>query len=183
MLDNLGLVARPEGVHNSFMDKSLVCLSVPDLTVSPMYDPEFVANLPVGCRGQFRCLADYLEWDASHSRFSAFAPAHPHERVYFISADDGPVKIGLTNNPEQRLEHLQTGSPYRLKLLAVIRAGRSLERAYHSYFDGSRLNGEWFARSPDLMGEIAYWSAKCRGTNGHSAAQAGHNLGHIGRFA
>lgn len=118
--------------------------------------------LPTGCRGEFACLAEYLEWRAADSIFTRFKPALPNERVYFIGGDTGPVKIGITTNPGQRVEHLRTGSPFPIRLLATIRAGRSLERAYHRYFEHCRLEGEWFDRCPDLEREIKYWSAKAR---------------------
>jgi hypothetical protein len=118
--------------------------------------------LPIGCRGTFNCLAEYLEWDAAQSIFTEFKEPLPKERAYFIGAEDGPVKIGVTTNASQRLESLQTGCPYPVRLLAIIHAGRSLERAYHRYFDQHRLSGEWFDRCPDLESEIRYWSAKVR---------------------
>ena len=156
-----------------FMDKALVCLTVPGLPPSAMCDPEFVANLPTGCRGAFKSIAEYLVWEASRSIFTAFKPAKPEERVYFIGPEGGPIKIGITTNVGQRLESLQTGSPVKLKVHAVARAGRSLERAYHRYFDERRLSGEWFELNKDLEAEIAFWRR-------HSGAHCGHNFGHTG---
>jgi hypothetical protein len=160
------VVARPEGVHNSFVDKPLDSLTDDEAARETAADPVMRANLPTGCRGRFKCLAEYLEWEARGSRFSAFEPARPDERVYFIGPDHGPVKIGLTTNVSQRLDHLQTGSPYELKVLAVVPAGRSLERAYHDSFDRHRLRGEWFERAPDILDEIRFWSQRAqRGTS------------------
>lgn len=119
-------------------------------------------TLPPGCRGVYSCLADYLERTAAESQFTAFRPAKPNERVYFVGGDDGPVKIGITTNSAQRLQHMQTGSPVELKVLAVVPAGRSLERAYHSYFERHRIRGEWFERSDQLAEEIRHWSRKVR---------------------
>lgn len=42
--------------------------------------------------------------------------------VYAIaSAKSGPVKIGYSQDPQERLKQLQTGNPERLHILAVIR--------------------------------------------------------------
>lgn len=117
-------------------------------------------TLPPNCRGSFRCLADYLEREAGQSSFGSFRPAKPSERVYLIGTDDGPVKIGLTTNPGQRLESLQTGYPAKLKLLAIVPGGRSLERAYHRYFDEQRIHGEWFEPTDDMRREISFWNGQ-----------------------
>ena len=53
--------------------------------------------------------------------------------IYFISAGDGgPIKIGLTNDVEQRLASLQTGCPYKMVLLGAV-AGTSSHEKYHAY--------------------------------------------------
>lgn len=133
----------------------------------PMVDGKVSARgivLPENCIGEFSCLADYLIWEASQSWLyrETWRDAEPHERVYFIGTKDGPVKIGLTNDPRGRLQHLQTSSPDELLLLAVVMGGRSLERAYHRFFAGCRIRGEWFERHEFLEAEIRYWSRKCR---------------------
>jgi len=75
-------------------------------------------------------------------------------RIYFIGADDGPIKIGISASPKSRLTALQTASPFRLRLLA-IRVGDVLtERDYHRRFAAHRLHGEWFERAPELLAEI-----------------------------
>jgi len=73
--------------------------------------------------------------------------------VYFIqSGDDGPVKIGLAQNPRNRLAGLQTSHPVKLKLLAfILQGGRDLEKSLHARFRSSRLNGEWFTLTPALQ--------------------------------
>ena len=77
--------------------------------------------------------------------------------VYFIQGtDSGRVKIGATVNVPTRLGELQTGSPKKLKVLAVIESEteRSADRKYHPRFASSRIHGEWFNPSPDLMAFI-----------------------------
>jgi len=60
------------------------------------------------------------------------------------------VKIGVTNNPEKRIETMQTGSPLPLQLDRVVWCmGRSdaglLERSMHQLYKKQRLHGEWFS--------------------------------------
>jgi len=76
-----------------------------------------------------------------------------HE-VYFISSDDGPIKIGSTWDVRKRLSNLQTASPHKLKILATTGGGNFMEIHYHGRFKEHRIRGEWFARHPDVMAEI-----------------------------
>lgn len=74
--------------------------------------------------------------------------------VYFIGGKSGPVKIGHTRNVSERLKKLQTGYHRRLYLLAVIPGGAGLEADLHARFGELRLQGEWFRRSPEMIGLI-----------------------------
>lgn len=69
--------------------------------------------------------------------------------IYYIQrGEDGPIKIGTSNDPERRLAELQTGSGEPLRLLAVIPGDRSLERQIHSALRDHQGIGEWFKPSP-----------------------------------
>jgi hypothetical protein len=75
-------------------------------------------------------------------------------RVYFIGAegDIAPIKIGFTTGPaEERRKQLQTGHPHRLRIWAVLEADFQYEQKIHHRFRESRLQGEWFSRTPDLL--------------------------------
>lgn len=76
--------------------------------------------------------------------------------IYFIQeVPDGAVKIGYTGgSPASRLAQLQTGNSRRLKLLGAAPGGQREERELHERFAGLRLEGEWFAPEPALMGFI-----------------------------
>jgi len=74
--------------------------------------------------------------------------------IYFIGGEDGPIKIGIAVNPSARLKELQTGHPARLSVLATVLGPDSLEGDYHVRFAEHRLEGEWFARHPDILAEI-----------------------------
>jgi hypothetical protein len=79
--------------------------------------------------------------------------------VYFIGSEDGPVKIGMAIDVEKRIKGLQTSHHAKLALLATTTGGREQEAAYHRQFAASRLHGEWFERTPELLAEIERLSA------------------------
>lgn len=66
--------------------------------------------------------------------------------VYFVGADDGPIKIGFSVDPEARLAALQTGSAFRLRILLLLEATSAMERDIHESMDPWRVHGEWFER-------------------------------------
>lgn len=55
-----------------------------------------------------------------------------------------PVKIGVSDDPEERLDDLQTGSPVPLVLLWQVHGGQRLESMLHERFAAYRTHGEWF---------------------------------------
>jgi len=72
--------------------------------------------------------------------------------LYIIGGDrDGPVKIGVSTKPENRLCELQVGNPARLKILAKFCGDKRDEAALHRLLELDRLNGEWFRRQPALQ--------------------------------
>lgn len=70
--------------------------------------------------------------------------------VYFIQAgENGPVKIGVANNVESRLDQLQTGNHLRLTILKKIKClsksnSYHIESQLHYKFRKHRIRGEWF---------------------------------------
>jgi hypothetical protein len=78
-------------------------------------------------------------------------------KVYFIRQAGvvGPVKIGASSNPPQRLEGLQVWSPVRLEIAAAIAGNYALEARFHNVFLASHSHGEWFHPSPELDATIA----------------------------
>jgi hypothetical protein len=109
-----------------------------------------------------------VTWRRTDSRPTPSCPWVPSQRVvravprvYFISDcnDVGPIKIGVAECVDSRLEGLQTGSPVLLKVLATVPGGYAAERKLHRRFSATRLHGEWFERTPALLREIA--AARC----------------------
>lgn len=68
--------------------------------------------------------------------------------IYFIECMSGRtqyIKIGFSDNPEQRIKELQTGNPIKLKLLATMPGCKNMEKQFHAYFETTRVeNSEWF---------------------------------------
>lgn len=89
--------------------------------------------------------------------------------VYLIAAqsgrEDGPVKIGIAENPERRLRDLQTASPFPLVLIHTFafptRAiAREMESQFHTMEVARKAVGEWFSINPI---EALFWLWTCIG--------------------
>lgn len=75
--------------------------------------------------------------------------------VYFVGGDEGPIKIGMSSDPESRCREMRVGSPYELRVMATVTGGAALEKAYHRRFGFAHIRGEWFERHPEIVREIA----------------------------
>jgi len=66
--------------------------------------------------------------------------------VYLILSDCGRVKIGITKDPEQRLDTLQGSSPRQLTLITAILVpnARDVEEELHERYSRYNTHGEWF---------------------------------------
>ena len=80
--------------------------------------------------------------------------------VYFLQAEDGPIKIGFTNDLRRRLGQLQHVNHHKLRLRAVLPGDRVIEAMYHMQFIGLRLRGEWFRPDPMILNAIAAINAE-----------------------
>lgn len=71
--------------------------------------------------------------------------------VYFIEAVGiDRIKIGVSRDPEARVQQLSTGSPFPLNLLGKLRGGPELERQLQHQFAALHITGEWFHASQEL---------------------------------
>lgn len=71
--------------------------------------------------------------------------------VYFIGhGADGPIKIGVSINPEGRLSDLQSSTPAALELICAVNGDVTVERMIHDAFGPDHIRGEWFRRSETL---------------------------------
>jgi len=78
-------------------------------------------------------------------------------RVYFIKPVglDGPVKIGCSLLPRNRLAAMSAWSHVPLEIAALIVGDEDLERRFHAAFRDQWSHGEWFHASPALNAVIA----------------------------
>lgn len=64
-----------------------------------------------------------------------------------------PVKVGLTSNIRNRLDTIQTSTPFKVEIFQAFAfpdrdIARALEQAFHQVMKGKRLHGEWFDMTP-----------------------------------
>jgi hypothetical protein len=79
--------------------------------------------------------------------------------VYFVRDDtNGRIKIGTSLNPLDRLRELQTGSSFRLRLMAMTGGGRKSERHLHETFADRRIAGEWFDDRDREITRMVLWA-------------------------
>ena len=66
--------------------------------------------------------------------------------IYVIDTDRGVCKVGISNNPTERLANLQTASPFRLRLVyaAIHSEAARLEVLVHHALRHKLAYGEWF---------------------------------------
>ncbi len=67
-------------------------------------------------------------------------------KLYVIESDGGPVKVGVSKDPEKRRKSLEDSGPYRLKLVHVREAGmaQDVERLALELLTAKQMRGEWF---------------------------------------
>lgn len=77
--------------------------------------------------------------------------------VYFIkpAGMEGPIKIGCSMVPEERLISLASWSPFPLELVVAVPGDRDLERNIHECFASDFSHHEWFRPSQKLTALMA----------------------------
>lgn len=76
--------------------------------------------------------------------------------IYFFEYQPGgPIKIGFAKNYYKRLLCIQAYCPYPLRALAIAKGSKPEEQALHVRFKRSRLCGEWFKPTKELLAHIA----------------------------
>jgi hypothetical protein len=77
----------------------------------------------------------------------------PTTNLYFVQTDcaEGHIKIGVGANVIYRIAQMQTGCPYTLKLLKIVRNASHFEKALHAEFAADNLHGEWFRKTDRLL--------------------------------
>lgn len=80
----------------------------------------------------------------------------PARFIYFVKpvAMDGPVKIGCTVEPKERLAALLVWCPFELEILATAPGGYAEEKRLHQMFAADLLRAEWFRTTRELLAVI-----------------------------
>ena len=77
---------------------------------------------------------------------------HDNGFIYFVQqGDDGPVKIGWSYDPKNRIDQLQTANPAKLCLLGSYPGSEGDERELHKSLSKHRVRGEWFKPCDEVM--------------------------------
>jgi hypothetical protein len=77
--------------------------------------------------------------------------------VYFMRrvGGGGPVKIGWSQRPQDRVYAYNTMSPYPLEIVATVPGSIALENRFHAHFAHLRSHREWFHESPEIDAVIS----------------------------
>lgn len=71
--------------------------------------------------------------------------------VYFVQiGEDGPFKIGWSQDVQRRLGELQVANPSRLYLRGTLRGTRRTESEFHVRFKSAHVGGEWFQNTEEI---------------------------------
>lgn len=70
--------------------------------------------------------------------------------LYFVGAEEGPVKVGWTIQMRRRFKEFQTACWLELGVHGTVPGAASLEREAHVRLADHRIRGEWFEREPAL---------------------------------
>lgn len=91
--------------------------------------------------------------EPERSKLPASKPLRGHKSLYIVEceqfeeADDRLIKIGVSTNPRERLNHLQIGCPFELQFVYSTKASSlapSLEKWLHQKMKEVCERGEWF---------------------------------------
>ena len=69
------------------------------------------------------------------------------QHLYIIQSDiTGAIKIGRSKDVQKRLKQLQTGNPYKLKLILELKHQGYIEKQLHRLLKEKKCKckGEWF---------------------------------------
>lgn len=68
--------------------------------------------------------------------------------IYFIQAvNGGHIKIGYATDVKKRLETLQVGNPFELRVIGTIEGDMKTKFRIHKRFEQYRYRNEWFEPS------------------------------------
>ena len=107
-------------------------------------EERFADNFIRGCQLGMHSWGDVAAYEAG-----AYGTATGF--VYFIVIGDPyltHVKVGFTRkNPFARMANLQTGCPFKMRMLGYVFGNEAMEAELHDVLENYRKEGEWFEYS------------------------------------
>jgi len=90
--------------------------------------------------------SDIIRWDEN------WIPLYERDgHVYFVeSGEDGPIKIGWSQDVERRIAELQVANAHKLNLLGVVPGTMKNEGELHAKFAHIRMEAEWFQNTEEI---------------------------------
>jgi hypothetical protein len=75
------------------------------------------------------------------------------QHVYFVKpvGMPGPIKIGYSKSPMERMSGLMCWSPWPLEVVASVPGNRALEKNIHECFAHHHSHHEWFHAHPEIL--------------------------------
>jgi hypothetical protein len=90
------------------------------------------------------------QWKNNHAKRAKLERSRGF--IYFIQAgNDGPIKIGWSEDVRSRLKQLKTANALPLKLLGSIEGTQEVEQFCHKLFSHLLVDGEWFNPDTSLL--------------------------------
>lgn len=115
--------------------------------------------------------ADFLHLKSTIGYLKSLPTLYPAKSrqlifVYFIKPKhrSGPIKIGSSLSPKNRLRQFSSSSPLPLEIIGSARGSYSDEASIHSRLASYRLHGEWFEASPEvllIMEKVIKFGVRC----------------------
>lgn len=104
--------------------------------------------------GLWQCLDKHGRVEAEVTKYvpDYVAPANRNGFVYFVQrGEDGPIKIGWSQDVTRRIGELQVANAERLFLLGAIPGTMKDETKTHKRFIHLRINAEWFQSCEEIV--------------------------------
>ena len=75
-------------------------------------------------------------------------------KIYIVKNGDN-YKIGISDNPNNRLRQLKSGNPYHIELIysQECKNARAVEKHLHRIFKQKRISREWFSLTENELSE------------------------------
>jgi len=74
--------------------------------------------------------------------------------IYFIRQNEA-VKIGVTEDIQQRVSQIQVGTPYEVSVMLLIEGSYEKEAELHKTFNDFKIRGEWYWLSEEIKEYVA----------------------------